>query len=213
MKRVYDAAVRHKVIEGKNQLTELTEVLGLDSPQRVKNWDTRGASAEAMLLIQRTTGINATWIETGEGPEMVAGWPPGRRAADAKSLADSGPSEADLVDALAAALLNGSARINRHRVAEQLAALALAPDSKALRSRIAAELRDDGVDAVMHDPATGQLMLMQAKEWRQQAMRLAEAHPDARSKELLTDFLGKMDTLMRDQAPKTEKTDKTRHRG
>lgn len=212
MKRVYDAAIRHKIIDGKNQLTELTEVLGLDSPQRVKNWDTRGASAEAMLLVQQKTGINATWIETGEGPDMVAGWPPGRREHDAKAGGRAAPSEADIVDGLASALLHAAPRVNRHRIAEQLAALALAPDSKALRSRIADELRDGGADFVVTH-GDGHVTAIQAKEWRQQAMRLAEAHPDPRSKELLTDFLGKMDSLMRDQGSTTSKTPKTRHRG
>ncbi|HEY0955791.1 MAG TPA: hypothetical protein VGE36_13585 [Roseateles sp.] len=48
-------------------------------------------------------------------------------------------------------------------------------------------------------------------EWRRQAMRLAESHPDLRSRALLTDFLGKLDTLMR-EAPKTEKQIATRQK-
>lgn len=198
MRRVYDAALKHQVIKGASPLTELTDVLGIEARQRVKNWDMRGASAEAMLLIQEKTGINATWVATGEGPEMVAGWPPGRREAsnNAQQVVTE-PSEAEVVGHLAKLLARVAGKANMHRIAEQLAALALGPDSVKLQNDIVAGLRDPGADiAVTYEDKT---VLVQVKEWRQQAMRLAEAADDLKERAIVTKFLGMLDTVMRDQ--------------
>lgn len=211
MRRVYDAAIRHKVIKGANQLTELAEVLEVEAPQRVKNWDTRGASAEAMLLIQKKTGINATWIELGEGPEMVAGWPPGRREDPVPEKAQGTyytPRNvlASLQD-LASVLDSVQSTAGRHRMAEMLSALALAPDSKSLLDSIKAEVTAGQTPASAaaeskHEDAS--------RAWRKQAMRLAEAHPDERSKSLLSDFIAKLDTVMRGDAAPAGKTARTK---
>jgi len=216
MRRVYEAAIQQKIIKGTSPLTELSDALGIDAPQRVKNWDSRGASAEAMLLIQLKTGINATWIETGEGPQMVAGWPVGRKEhGSATSEADS-PAENAVIQSLTVvreqlARAQGEASIH---AGDALRLLALTPDSERAFSNAAdALLMRDGVPvaSVEVKETSAQPGPGTAAEMRMQAMRLAEAHPNVQARALLTDFLGKLDTLMREPAPPTSKRDQTRH--
>lgn len=100
------------------------------------------------------------------------------------------------------------------RAGEALKRLAINPDSDRAFS--------NAVDGLLFHPADpSSLIAFQVKhrsaapttntQWRMQAMRLAEAHPDARSRALLIDFLGKLDTLMREQSRETENQTETRH--
>lgn len=67
----------HEVTERLHQAAE--EVCGVrgissvarllnESPQTVKNWETRGMSAQGILAAARAMGVSATWLETGRGP-------------------------------------------------------------------------------------------------------------------------------------------------
>lgn len=210
MKRVYDAAKRHDIIKGMNSLTELTDKLELDSAQRVKNWDARGPSAEALLLIQQKTGINATWAQTGEGPEMLAGWPRGRKEKPADSLAAqvSTPDEVQsILKELAQLIGKVPSGPGRHRLAEQLSALALAPDSGTLVASIAADL----TGGLSQPPAS---LTVDARELRMQAWRFAEANEDSRAKALLIDFLGMLDRIVREPpTPPTSAGRRAKSRG
>lgn len=210
MRRVYDAAIQHKIIKGTSPLTELAEVLGIDAPQRVKNWDTRGASAEAMLLIQRKTGINATWIETGEGPQMVAGWPAGRQEPSAQGVSIEHPLPTPAIGetlSQMAQLLqqtpNGHAR---HRIAELLSAWALAPDSSTVLNSIAAELLHDA------ETDTSQLLVTNDdwRDLRKRAMRLAEKSTSPAKREQAAQLLRLLDQTIR-EAGGTENPAETRH--
>lgn len=81
MRRVYSAAIAAKKISSETPLTDLAALMN-ESPQRVKNWDTRGPSAQGLLMIQLVTGVNSSWALTDEGPMYVNegattmnGWP------------------------------------------------------------------------------------------------------------------------------------------
>ena len=52
-----------KKAEGPSDVARLLN----ESPQTVNNWLTRGVSKEGLLLAQRLIGVNATWVESGEG--------------------------------------------------------------------------------------------------------------------------------------------------
>lgn len=64
--RLLMAAKALKQADGPSDVARLLNV----SPQTVTNWTRRGVSKDGMLLAQRLIGVNATWIESGEG-EMV----------------------------------------------------------------------------------------------------------------------------------------------
>lgn len=64
--RLLMAAKAIKQADGPSDVARLLNV----SPQTVTNWTKRGVSKEGLLLAQRLIGVNATWIESGEG-EMV----------------------------------------------------------------------------------------------------------------------------------------------
>jgi phage repressor protein C with HTH and peptisase S24 domain len=61
--RLLAAAKAIKQADGPSDVARLLNV----SPQTVTNWTRRGVSKEGMLLAQRLIGVNATWIESGEG--------------------------------------------------------------------------------------------------------------------------------------------------
>lgn len=70
MKRLYDAAQRLEFpIRGQS---ELARAIG-QSPQTVKNWETRatGVSATGASKAQQSLGISATWILEGALPMFV----------------------------------------------------------------------------------------------------------------------------------------------
>jgi hypothetical protein len=46
------------------------------SQQTLKNWESRGPSAQGVLDFQLTHGVSATWLLTGYGPLMVGGGKP-----------------------------------------------------------------------------------------------------------------------------------------
>lgn len=55
------------------------------SQQTLKNWESRGPSAQGMLDFQLAHGVNANWLLTGYGPLMVGDAPPkGQRHARAE---------------------------------------------------------------------------------------------------------------------------------
>jgi phage repressor protein C with HTH and peptisase S24 domain len=65
--RLLEAA---KTLKGAQGTSDVARLLGHSSPQRVNNWVTRGVSKEGLLEAQRCIGVNATWLQTGEG-EMI----------------------------------------------------------------------------------------------------------------------------------------------
>jgi hypothetical protein len=68
MARLYLAAKRLKAVEGQ---TPLANVLN-ESPQTVKNWESRGVSFQGALKAQDALGCNANWILSGEGAWSLA---------------------------------------------------------------------------------------------------------------------------------------------
>ena len=70
MERVYSAAIEAGKVAAYRSQSDLAELLNV-APQNVNNWEKRGPSTEGLLAIQRITGINATWADSGEGPQFV----------------------------------------------------------------------------------------------------------------------------------------------
>ncbi len=69
--RIYDALGGTKRIpRGAGALTALAKLLN-ESPQLVKNWDVRGPSDKGLVALQTETGLNATWVRTGEGALFI----------------------------------------------------------------------------------------------------------------------------------------------
>lgn len=63
MERLYEAARALKGVDGQSAVARLLN----QSPQTVKNWESRGVSKAGMILAQEVIGCSATWIKTGEG--------------------------------------------------------------------------------------------------------------------------------------------------
>lgn len=72
MKRLYKAAADLHRIMGQSDLARALNM----SPQRVKNWESRGISQEGANSAQAALGVNSTWILTGRGSATVAAGPP-----------------------------------------------------------------------------------------------------------------------------------------
>lgn len=68
--RLYRAATELRGTAGQTRVAKLLD----QSPQTVKNWETRGVSADGALLAQAYIGCDANWVLTGNG-HMLAGWP------------------------------------------------------------------------------------------------------------------------------------------
>lgn len=66
--RLYQAAKQLRDISGQSAVARLLN----ESPQTVKNWETRGVSRAGAMTAETVIGVRAAWLLTGEGP-MVAG--------------------------------------------------------------------------------------------------------------------------------------------
>lgn len=69
--RLYLAAQELRAVTGQTQVAQL---LGIDTPQTVNNWESRGVSKDGALLAQQAIGCDANWLLSGEGA-MSPGWP------------------------------------------------------------------------------------------------------------------------------------------
>ena len=70
MERMYAAATAAGRLDQSAAQTSLAQLLNV-APQNVNNWEKRGPSKDALLDAQRAIGVNATWIQTGNGPMFV----------------------------------------------------------------------------------------------------------------------------------------------
>jgi hypothetical protein len=61
--RLYLAAAELRKIKGQSQIARLLN----ESPQTVKNWETRGVSLPGALKAQTTLGVSAAWLLEGTG--------------------------------------------------------------------------------------------------------------------------------------------------
>lgn len=72
MERLYAAAKLLRKIVGQSELARALN----ESPQTVKNWESRGVSKSGMIKAQKIIGCSAVWIETGNesmAPHMPMG--------------------------------------------------------------------------------------------------------------------------------------------
>jgi hypothetical protein len=70
MARLYEAAKTLRETEGQSAVARLLNY----SPQRLKNWESRGISQEGAVHAQNMVGCSANWLLHGTGA-MTAGWP------------------------------------------------------------------------------------------------------------------------------------------
>ena len=61
MTRLYQAVKEKTGTEGQSNLARLMN----ESPQVIKNWETRGISKQGLVKASRLFGVSTTWIETG----------------------------------------------------------------------------------------------------------------------------------------------------
>ena len=124
--RLFSAVLRLRQAQGVAAIAREVQ----QSPQVVKNWESRGVSAEGALLVQELLGVSAVWVLNGRGPEMVA--PAGEAAHEVRAQTgtwDGRPrSAAALIDQLAR-LLDALPAERGAAAQAALQALAMAPDS------------------------------------------------------------------------------------
>lgn len=63
MKRLYLAANELLKTDGQSNVARLMN----QSPQTLKNWESRGISADGMLIAEQSIGCSALWLKTGQG--------------------------------------------------------------------------------------------------------------------------------------------------
>lgn len=66
--RLYQAAKHLRDVTGQSAVARLLN----ESPQTVKNWETRGVSRSGAMKAEDVLGVRANWLITGEG-EMTSG--------------------------------------------------------------------------------------------------------------------------------------------
>lgn len=70
--RLYEAAEQLQRTTGQSAVARLLN----ESPQVVKNWETRGVSKAGVIKAQAIIGCSATWLATGAGPMRPGGGAP-----------------------------------------------------------------------------------------------------------------------------------------
>lgn len=68
--RLYQAARQLRNVSGQSAVARLLN----ESPQTVKNWETRGVSRAGAMKAEEALGVRANWLVTGEG-EMASSLP------------------------------------------------------------------------------------------------------------------------------------------
>lgn len=68
MKRLYEAALKLRSISGQSVLARALN----ESPQTVKNWETRGISKSGIIKSQAVIGCHASWLEDGVGEMQLS---------------------------------------------------------------------------------------------------------------------------------------------
>jgi phage repressor protein C with HTH and peptisase S24 domain len=82
MTRLYEAA---NTLKGLTTQAEIARELNMSS-QTVNNWEARGISQRGLIAAQAVIGCSATWLDTGEGPMVVAPTSPTPIPVDARQV-------------------------------------------------------------------------------------------------------------------------------
>jgi hypothetical protein len=77
--RLYLAAAELKRLKGQSQVARLLN----ESPQTIKNWETRGVSRPGAIKAQAVIGCSATWLLDGSGPMRASSPPTGSALGEA----------------------------------------------------------------------------------------------------------------------------------
>lgn len=76
--RLYLAAKQLRGIEGQSALARFLD----ETPQVLKNWETRGVSKNGMIKAEERIGCTVTWLKTGEGRMIATSNDPGKEEID-----------------------------------------------------------------------------------------------------------------------------------
>lgn len=113
--RLYKAAQDLANTTGQSAVARLLN----ESPQTVKNWESRGVSKAGAIKAQEVIGCSATWITTGTGPTHTSA-----------AQTPAAPPTLEQALAVVARCLNDLPDSAREQAAQHLQTLARAPDSK-----------------------------------------------------------------------------------
>lgn len=72
IERLYQAAKQIRDITGQSAVARLLN----ESPQTVKNWETRGVSRSGAMTAEAALGVRAAWLLTGDGEMLTGGLAP-----------------------------------------------------------------------------------------------------------------------------------------
>lgn len=72
IERLYQAAKQIRDITGQSAVARLLN----ESPQTVKNWETRGVSRSGAMTAEAALGVRAAWLMTGVGEMLTGGMAP-----------------------------------------------------------------------------------------------------------------------------------------
>lgn len=72
--RLYKAARARSLLDAAKEQSSLARLLNV-APQNIHNWEVRGVSKQAALMLQLEFGFSATWILYGKGPMFIASAP------------------------------------------------------------------------------------------------------------------------------------------
>ncbi|WP_312569126.1 S24 family peptidase [Comamonas sp.] len=70
--RLYQAAKQLRDVSGQSAVARLLN----ESPQTVKNWETRGVSRAGAMTAESVIGVRAAWLLTGDGAMVSGSIPP-----------------------------------------------------------------------------------------------------------------------------------------
>lgn len=122
MERLYLAAQTLGKVTGQSNVARAL----LESPQTVKNWETRGISDAGAIKAEGAFGCRAHWLTTGTGDMAFASQPAGPALAPNALVAQL------------AAMLDSLGNDALHTAQERLKALAVSPDSQRARDALVA---------------------------------------------------------------------------
>lgn len=185
---------------------ELARACGVKAPS-VNGWlsgKSKFLRGENLLKAAARLGVSAKWLAEGKGPMRTPDGAP-------EDPIHVGSEPVCLTAALPVTLtaLVQAPAASRPELAQILGLLVTT--GSALYARRVGELLAQPLEPLEDRPeATPHAVPAAVAEWRKQAMRLAEAHTDRKSRALLVDFLGKLDTLMREMNAATENLTQTR---
>jgi hypothetical protein len=123
--RLYQAVKEVRAVEGQSAVARLLT----ESPQTVKNWESRGISADGAIKVERLIGCRAAWLIDGAG-DMSFAEAPATQPADWRLPAVTPVTLAQAIEAIGHALAGDLPDDVRVDAADRLHKLAMRRGTK-----------------------------------------------------------------------------------